>query len=119
MSESRNFYAAYRRAFASLEEKEAHVTFALAKLDVAKRTLQNSQIDVEALRFFSIPGTLQEINEYTNKLYEKQRESLQKVKEYNTVVTRLLREPRYIELKHTVETYQVQLKYYQSHGLFR
>jgi len=115
LSESRSFYTEYNRAFARLEQKEAVVTRALANLDVAKRTLQKYQADMEALGLFSIPGTLEEINEYTNKLYEKH----QKVTEYDIVVMRLLSEPMYIELKHTVESYQVKLKFFQSQGLVR
>jgi len=76
-------------------------------------------MDVEALSFFSTPGTMQEIHQHTQKLYEQQRQSLQKVEEYKTVVMRLLNEPRYIESKHTVENCQVRLNYYQSQGLFR
>jgi len=42
LSESRKFHAAYKPALANLQEKEAHITFALDKLAVAKRTLQTA-----------------------------------------------------------------------------
>jgi len=63
--------------------------------------------------------TIQEINEHKQKLYEKQRESPQKVEQCETLVMRLLNDPSYIDSKKTVENYQVQLNFYQSHGYFR
>jgi len=112
LSESRKFYYTYRHALDNLQEKEAHVTVALEKLAVAKRTLKIAQIDVESLRYFLIPGTIQEINNHAKKLEEKERESLQKVEQCETVVMRLLSDPMYIDSKNTVESYQ-------SHVLFR
>ena len=119
LAESRNFYKIYKPALANLQEKEARITTAQKKLAVAKNTLQSAQVDIEALIYFSIPGTMQGIHQHTQKLYEKQRQSLQKVQEYEAIVMRLLNEPVYIECKHTVEELQVRLDFFQSQSLFR
>ena len=119
LSESRNFYSAYNHSLGNLQHKEEELIIALEKLAVAKRSLQNIQIDIIETDYFTIPGTIQKINEHMQKLYENRDHFVQNVKKYDTLVKILLKQPIYIESKQNVEKMQVQLKYYQSQGLFR
>ena len=119
LSELIKFYSVYKPALENLEKKETQITAALQNLADAKRTLHNTQIDIRALRYFCVPGTIQEVQEHIKYLYENQDKSSRKVEEYETVVLGLLQEPGYIELKLAVEKVKVLLNYYQSRGLFR
>jgi len=119
LSELIKFYSVYKPALENLEKKETQITAALQNLADAKRTLHNTQIDTRALRYFCVPGTIQEVQEHIKYLYENQDKSSRKVEEYETVVLGLLQEPGYIELKLAVEKVKVWLNYYQSRGLFR
>ena len=119
LAESRNFYKLYKPALATLREQEQHITCALEKLAFERQKLQNTQIDIQALSFFSITGTTQQIHEHKKKLYENECSSLLRVEKYKAAVTTLLSDRRYIQSKNTVENYQSQLKFYESQNLFR
>jgi len=119
LSESRKFYQLYKPALASLREQEAQITFALENLAAAKHKLRNAELDKEALFYFYIPGTIQEVREHTEKLDKNLRDCLEKVEKNNIAVTRLLSDRRYIQSKNTVEGYKEKLEYYTSLNLFR
>ena len=73
-------------------------------------------MDVETLNYFGVPGTLEEIAEYTQKVHEKKRQSLDQVQQSETVVKGLLTNLRYIESKHSVEKLQVRFNFFKTHG---
>jgi hypothetical protein len=116
LSQSRTFYRTYKPALRNLQDKETLIRFAREKLVIAKLKVKDIEIDIEASNYFSISGTEQENYEHTQKLHVMHHHGIQQVQEYENVVSKLLNDHTYIELRRTVEEGKEMFNKYQSYG---